>query len=44
MVLASDSDPSSNDEVSEAEMPPDEPEIGIREEGPISFRLSGPNG
>ena len=25
-------------------MPPDEPEIGTREESPISFRLSGPNG
>ena len=25
-------------------MPPDEPEIGTREESLISFRLSGPNG
>ena len=39
-----DSNPSSDDEVSEAEMPPDEPEIGTHEESPISFRLSGPNG
>ena len=38
------SNPSSDDEVSEAQMPPDEPEIGIREESPISFRFSGPNG
>ena len=38
------SNPSSDDEVSEAEMPPDEPEIGTHEESPISFRLSGPNG
>ena len=44
MVLASDSNPSSDDEVSEAEMPPDEPEIGTHEESPISLRLSGPNG
>ena len=35
---------SSDDEVSEAEMPPDEPEIETREESPISLRLSGPNG
>ena len=39
-----DSNPSSDNEVSEAEMPPDEPEIGTREESPISFRLSGPSG
>ena len=39
-----DSNPSSDDEVSEAEMPPDEPEIETREESPISLRLSGPNG
>ena len=38
------SDPSSDDEVNEAEMPPDEPEIKTREESPISFRLSGRNG
>ena len=38
------SNPSSNDEVSEAEMPSDEPEIETREESLISFRLSGPNG
>ena len=38
-----DSNPSSDDDVNEAEMPPDEPEIGTREESPISFRLSGPN-
>ena len=39
-----DSNPSTDDEVSEAEMPPNEPEIGTREESPISFRLSRPNG
>ena len=33
--------PNSEDEVSEAEMPPDEEEIGTLEESPISFRLSG---
>ena len=38
-----DSNPSTDDEVSEAEMPPDEPEIGTREESPISLRLSGTN-
>ena len=37
------SNPSSDDEVSEAEMPPDEREIGTLDESPISFRLSGPN-
>ena len=37
-----DSNPSSDEEVSEAEMPPDEPEIEI--ESPISLRLSGPSG
>ena len=36
------SNPSSNDEVNEAEMPPDEREIGTLDESPISFRLSGP--
>ena len=39
-----DSNPSIDDEVSEAEMPPDEPEIRTCEESPISFRLSGLNG
>ena len=39
-----DSNPSSDDEVSEAEIPPDEREIGTHEESPISFRLSGRNG
>ena len=39
-----DSNLSSDDEVSEAEKPLDEPEIGTREESPILFRLSGPNG
>ena len=39
-----DSNPSTNDEVSEAEMPPDEPEIETHEESPISLRLSGPSG
>ena len=38
------SNPSSDDEVSEAKMPPDDPEIGTREESPISFRLSGLSG
>ena len=36
--------PSSDDEVSEAEMSPDEPEIGTYEESLISFQLSGPSG
>ena len=40
--LPPDSNLSSDDEVSEAEMPPDEPEIET--ESPISLRLSGPNG
>ena len=35
--------PNFEDEVSEAEMPPDEEEIGALEKSPISFRLSGPN-
>ena len=35
---------SSDDEDSEAKMPPDEPEIRTCEESPISFRLSGLNG
>ena len=39
-----DSNTTSDDEVSEAEMPLDEPEIETHEESPISFRLSGPNG
>ena len=38
------SNPGSDNEVSEAEMPPDERAIRTREESPISFRLSGPNG
>ena len=38
-----DSNLSSNDEVSKAEMPPNEPEIETREESLISLRLSGPN-
>ena len=37
-----DSNPNSSDEVSEVEMPPDEPEIET--ESLISLRLSGPNG
>ena len=37
------SNPNSEDEVSEAEMPLDEHEIETLEESPISFRLSGPN-
>ena len=37
-----DSNTSSEDEASKAEMPPDEPEI--KTESPISLRLSGPNG
>ena len=48
MVLAFVSNPDnsipiSEDEVSEAEMPPNEEEIGSLEENPISFGLSGPN-
>ena len=39
-----DSNPSSDDTVSEAEMPPDELEIETREDSPISLWLSGPNG
>ena len=35
--------PSSDDEVSKAEMPPEEHEIETLDESPISFRLSGPN-
>ena len=38
-----DSNPSSDDKVSEAEMPLDEPEIETREKSPISLRLSRPN-
>ena len=38
-----DSNPSSEDQVSEVEMPPDEREIGALEKSPISFPLSGPN-
>ena len=30
--------------MSEVELPLDEPEVRTREESPISFRLSGPNG
>ena len=37
------SNPSFEDEVSEAEMPLDEREIGALEESLISFWLSGPN-
>jgi hypothetical protein len=37
------SNPSSDGEVSEAKMPPDEPEIGTRPESPISVPLSGPS-
>ena len=37
------SNPNSEDEVSEAEMPPDECEVKTLEESPISFRLSGLN-
>jgi hypothetical protein len=36
-------DPSSDGEVSEAEMPPDEPKIGTRPESPISVPLIGPS-
>ena len=39
-----DSNPSSDDEVSEVEMPPDEPEIATREQSSILLRLSGLNG
>jgi hypothetical protein len=37
------SNPSSDEEVSEAEMPRDEPKIGTRPESLISVPLSGPN-
>ena len=37
------SNPNSEDEVSEAEMPPDEREVETLEESPTSFRLSGLN-
>ena len=37
-----DSNPNSDDEVSEAEMPPDE--LEIETESPMSLRLSGPSG
>ena len=43
-TLNLNSTPSSDDEVNEAEMPSDEPDIGTREESPVSFRVSGPNG
>ena len=43
MVLTLDSNLSFEDEVSEAEMPLDEREIGALEESLISFWLSGPN-
>mgnify|MGYP000217460608 CR=1 FL=1 len=43
-TLDLNSNPSFDDEVGEAEMPPDEHEIGNLEESPILFRLSGPNG
>ena len=39
-----DFNPSSDGEVSEAEMPTEEPEIRTHEESPLSFRLRGPNG
>ena len=39
-----DTNPSLVNEVSEAEMPLDELEIGTRKESLISFRLSGPSG
>mgnify|MGYP007129910000 CR=1 FL=1 len=42
-TLDLNSNPSSEDEVSEAEMPPDERETETLEESPVSFRLSGPN-
>ena len=35
--------PISDEEVTEAEMPWDEGDIGAPKESPISFRLSGPN-
>jgi hypothetical protein len=38
-----EADPSSDGEVSEAEMPPDEPKIGTRPESPISVPLTGPS-
>ena len=42
-TLDLNSNPSSEDEVSEAEMPPDERETETLEESPVSFRLSGAN-
>ena len=39
-----DSNLSTDDEVSEAEMPPDAPKIETCEESPISLRLNGPSG
>ena len=41
-TLDLNSNPSSEDEVSEAEMPPDERETETLEESLVSFRLSGP--
>jgi hypothetical protein len=38
-----DSNSSSDGEVSEAEMPPDEPKIGTQPESPISVPLTGPS-
>ena len=38
------SNPSFDNEVREAKMPPDECEIGTLDESLISFKLSGPNG
>jgi hypothetical protein len=38
-----DSNPSSDEEVSEAEMPQDDPKIGTRPESPISVPLSVPS-
>jgi hypothetical protein len=42
-VSQPDSNPSSDGEVSDAEMPPDVPEIGTQPESPISVPLTGPS-
>ena len=41
-TLDLNSNPSSEDEVSDAEMPPHERETESLEESPVSFRISGP--
>mgnify|MGYP000426818340 FL=1 len=41
--ISENSNPSSEDDVTETERPPDEPEVETLEVSPISFRLCGPN-